>query len=109
MTTSLISTDKAVPPASDARTKDKKWINFTPAKKGIEKTLKKNIIPDLDIASLILYEDNHLLVLNKPPVVLTQGDVTGSSNLLDRAKEHLVLRNKKVGEAYLGISSFYFA
>jgi 23S rRNA-/tRNA-specific pseudouridylate synthase len=105
MTTLSQSDDKVFSKTSDGSTKDKKWIKFTPPKKGSENSPKNLRIPDLDIASLILFEDNHMLVLNKPPVVLTQGDASGSSNLLDTAKEFLVLRGKKTGAAYLGTSS----
>jgi 23S rRNA-/tRNA-specific pseudouridylate synthase len=105
MTTKLQSDDKVVSKTFDGSTGDKKWIKFTPPKKGSESSSKNLSIPDLDIASLILFEDNHMLVLNKPPVVLTQGDASGSSNLLDTAKEFLVLRGKKTGAAFLGASS----
>lgn len=102
MTTRSQTEDKLVSKTSDGSIKDQKWIKFTPTKKGTENSLKKLTIPDLDIASLILFEDNHMLVLNKPPVVLTQGDASGQSNLLDTAKEFLVSRGKKPGAAFLG-------
>ena len=34
----------------------------------------------------VLYEDNHLLVVNKPPGQLVQGDQTGRTTLLEQAR-----------------------
>ena len=34
----------------------------------------------------ILYEDNHLLAVNKPAGLLVQGDRSGDETLLDRAR-----------------------
>ena len=36
-----------------------------------------------NIASQIIYEDNHLLVINKKVGQLVQGDKTGDESLLD--------------------------
>ena len=51
----------------------------------------------------ILYEDNHLLVVNKPSGMLTQGDKTGDTPLNELAKQFLVEKYNKPGEAYLGV------
>ncbi len=50
----------------------------------------------------IVYEDNHLLIVEKPPNLLTQGDQTGDECLLDVMKRYLVERYHKPGDAYLG-------
>ena len=50
----------------------------------------------------ILYEDNHLLVVEKPPNLLTQGDATGDVCLLDKMKAYLKQKYQKPGEVYLG-------
>ena len=50
----------------------------------------------------IVYEDNHLLVVEKPPNLLTQGDATGDPCLLDKMKQSLRERYHKPGEVYLG-------
>ena len=34
----------------------------------------------------LIYEDNHLIVFNKPPGILVQGDKTGDISLLDILK-----------------------
>ncbi len=51
----------------------------------------------------ILYEDNHLIAVNKPSGMLVQGDKTGDKPLVDLVKEYLVKKYKKEGEAYLGL------
>lgn len=50
-----------------------------------------------------LYEDNHLLVVNKPAGLLVQGDKTGDRTLLDEAKAYLKQRHNKPGKVYLGL------
>ena len=50
----------------------------------------------------VVYEDNHLLIVEKPPNLLTQGDETGDECLLDKMKRYLVTKYQKPGEAYLG-------
>lgn len=49
----------------------------------------------------VLYLDNHILALNKPPGLLTQPNNTPSSNLEDIAKAYLKKRFKKVGNVFL--------
>ncbi len=51
----------------------------------------------------ILYEDNHLLVLNKPGGLLVQGDHSGASTLLEKAKLYLKEKYQKPGNVYLGL------
>ena len=51
----------------------------------------------------ILYEDNHLLVVNKPAGQLVQGDRTGRSTLLDEAKSWLKKNYNKPGNVFLGL------
>ena len=42
-----------------------------------------------NIASQIIYEDNHLLVINKKVGQLVQGDKTGDESLLDSIKNFI--------------------
>lgn len=51
----------------------------------------------------VLYEDNHLLVVTKPPNLLSQGDKTGDPDLLSILKEDLKVRHNKPGNVYLGL------
>lgn len=49
----------------------------------------------------ILYEDNHLLILNKPAGILTQPSGTEYANLEDQAKSYLKMTYQKPGNVYL--------
>lgn len=51
----------------------------------------------------ILYEDNHLLVVNKPAGLLTQGDSSGAPSLLDVAKTFIKKRDEKPGNVFIGM------
>ena len=48
-----------------------------------------------------LYEDNHLLIVNKPAGVLVQGDKTGDKNLTDYCKEYIKKKYNKPGAVFL--------
>ncbi len=49
----------------------------------------------------VLYEDNHLLVLNKPPLLATQPSLDHSDSLEDRAKAWLKEKYQKPGAVFL--------
>ena len=51
----------------------------------------------------VLYEDNHLLVVNKSAGVLVQGDSTGDEPLVEMAKVYLGKKYKKPGAVFLGV------
>ncbi len=51
----------------------------------------------------VLYEDNHLLVIEKPVGILSQADYTKDPNLVDLIKEYLKLKYQKPGNVYLGL------
>lgn len=51
----------------------------------------------------ILYEDNHLIVVNKPGGVLIQGDKTRDVTLPDMVREYLRVTYDKPGNIYLGV------
>lgn len=53
--------------------------------------------------SQILYEDNHLLIINKKVGQLVQGDKTGDESLLDTIKNFIKIRDKKTGNVFLGL------
>lgn len=56
-----------------------------------------------DFAAQIIYEDNHLLVVNKPSGLLVQGDRTGDATLADLSKEYIKKKYKKPGDVFLGV------
>ncbi len=51
----------------------------------------------------ILYEDNHLLVVNKHCGDLVQPDPDGASALEDQIKAYIKVRDRKPGEVFLGV------
>ena len=51
----------------------------------------------------VLYEDNHLLAVNKPAGLLVQGDHSGDRTLLDVAGSYLKHKYDKPGRVYLGL------
>jgi 23S rRNA pseudouridine1911/1915/1917 synthase len=51
----------------------------------------------------ILAEDNHLLVVNKSPGVLVQGDATGDIPLVDLCKDYVREKYRKPGDVFLGV------
>ncbi len=54
-------------------------------------------------ADQVLYEDNHLIAINKEAGDLVQGDKTGDRTLADDVKEYLKEKYHKPGNVYLGI------
>jgi len=55
------------------------------------------------IDSQFLYEDNHLLALNKNPGQLVQADKSGDICLLDMVKAYIKTRDGKQGRVFLGL------
>ena len=51
----------------------------------------------------VLFEDNHLLVVEKPVNVPMQGDSSGDKDLLTMGKEYLKEKYQKPGNVYLGL------
>ncbi len=57
----------------------------------------------MSIAEQILYEDNHLIALNKLPGQIVQGDKTGDTPLVEEIKEFLKERDNKPGNVFCGV------
>ena len=51
----------------------------------------------------VLYEDNHIIVVEKKPNVLSQSDITGDNDLLTMVKEYIKEKYKKPGNVYIGL------
>ena len=51
----------------------------------------------------ILFEDNHIIVINKRSGDITQGDKTGDKPLSDVVKEYIKDNENKPGNVYLGV------
>lgn len=57
----------------------------------------------LSLKNRILYEDNHLLIVNKEPSEIVQGDKTGDEPMSDRLKAYLKEKYNKQGNVFLGV------
>lgn len=66
-----------------------------------------NEILSVKMLPKFIYEDNHILVLEKYPGLLSQGDNTGHPNLMDIVKKYLKEKYNKPGDVYLGLLQRY--
>ena len=51
----------------------------------------------------VLYEDNHIIVVEKEPNMLSQSDITGDMDLLTIIKEYIKTKYNKPGNVYIGL------
>ena len=56
-----------------------------------------------DLQGRILYEDNHILIVNKNSGEIVQGDKTGDECLADTYKAFIARRDSKPGQVFMGI------
>ena len=68
-------------------------------RRGVQASIRLNYME----TPVIVYEDNHVLVVIKPANMPSQGDPSGDLDLLTYLKEMLVKRDNKPGSAYLGL------
>ncbi|MGZ9584117.1 RluA family pseudouridine synthase [Paenibacillus marinisediminis] len=61
--------------------------------------MRSTAVPDIPI----LYEDNHVLVVEKPVNILSQADATQDVDMLTLLKEDIKVRYNKPGNVYLGL------
>lgn len=52
---------------------------------------------------LVLYEDNHIIAVNKRPGDIVQGDKTGDKPLVEVVKEYIAIKYDKPGAVFLGV------
>jgi 23S rRNA pseudouridine1911/1915/1917 synthase len=53
--------------------------------------------------SRILFEDNHIIIVNKLPSEIVQGDKTGDMPMSDLVKAYIAKKYKKPGNVFLGV------
>lgn len=51
----------------------------------------------------VIYEDNHIIVVEKPVNIPSQGDKTGDMDMLTLVKQYIKEKYHKPGEVYLGL------
>ncbi len=52
---------------------------------------------------VVIYEDNHLIAVNKPAGMLVQSDITGDITLKELVQQYIKIRYKKDGDVFLGV------
>ena len=57
----------------------------------------------MDIAERILYEDNHIVIVNKMAGEIVQGDQTGDVPLLELVRDYLRVKGNKPGNVFCGL------
>lgn len=57
-----------------------------------------------EIEKKILYEDNHIIAINKTTSEIVQGDKTGDKPLSEIIKQFLKVKYNKPGEVFLGVT-----
>lgn len=57
----------------------------------------------MSIADQILYEDNHLIAVNKQPGQIVQADITGDTCMADLLKAYIKERDAKPGNVFCGV------
>lgn len=60
-------------------------------------------ISDEEIILKIIYEDNHIIVAQKPVNIPSQGDKTGDIDMLTIIKQYIKEKHNKPGNVYLGL------
>jgi len=57
-----------------------------------------------DISKQLLFEDNHLIIVNKLPGQLVQPDNSGDDSLEEQVKLYIKFKYNKPGDAFLGVA-----
>ena len=52
----------------------------------------------------VIYEDNHLIVVNKSASEIVQGDKTGDTPLSEMVKAYLKEKYQKPGNVFVGVT-----
>ncbi len=65
--------------------------------------MKNNHRVDIAISKRILYQDNHLIIVNKLPSEIVQGDKTGDTPLSEIVKSYIKEEYNKPGNVFTGV------
>ncbi len=63
----------------------------------------KSLTSFIPLSHRILYEDNHLIVVNKLPSEIVQGDKTGDEPMSENLKRYLKEKYHKPGNVFVGV------
>jgi 23S rRNA pseudouridine1911/1915/1917 synthase len=62
-----------------------------------------NPLPNSIHKEQIVYEDNHIIIINKLPSEIVQGDKTGDMPLSEKLKNYIKERDSKPGNVFMGV------
>lgn len=62
-----------------------------------------NPLPNTIHEEQIVYEDNHIIIINKLPSEIVQGDKTGDMPLCEKLKNYIKERDSKPGNVFMGV------
>ncbi len=63
-----------------------------------------HVVASYQLIMTVLYEDNHIIIVNKEVGEIVQGDKTGDKPLSDIVKEYIKVKYNKPGNVYLGVT-----
>ena len=65
--------------------------------------MKEKCINEQSVASRVLYEDNHVIIVNKLPCEIVQSDKSGDNPLEEKVKSYIKEKYQKPGKVFLGV------
>lgn len=68
-----------------------------------ENKIMGTFMEKVNVELKVIYEDNHIIVVEKPVNIPSQGDKTGDIDMLTIIKEYLKEKYNKPGNVYLGL------
>ena len=60
-------------------------------------------VSDKNMEPEIIYEDNHIIAVNKPRGIPTQQYITGKTSIMEHVKEYIRVKYSKPGNVFLGM------
>ena len=72
----------------------------------VEKIMEREIYDSITYENgcvRVIYEDNHIIAVEKPQGILSQSDVSEADDLLSEIKKDIAARYNKPGEAFVGL------
>ena len=58
----------------------------------------------IDVVMRVIYEDNHIIIVNKASGEIVQGDKTGDRPLSEDVKDYIKMAYAKPGNVFLGVT-----
>ncbi|MCP4130359.1 MAG: RNA pseudouridine synthase [bacterium] len=65
--------------------------------------MRRQELSNISMDLTVLYEDNHIIAVEKEAGILSQQDISGESSLLDMVREYIRVKYNKPGNVFLGL------